>query len=137
MADGAPHSLPVALVVEDDELVQDALKLALVEEAHLQVITAGVPELALPLVEAAAPAILLLDLGLPGSSGWSVLAALRAHPVFQTLPVLIVTAQREAVARVARLNDPWVDLVLKPFELAMLLEQVTRLLQRHRAFSAD
>jgi DNA-binding response OmpR family regulator len=137
MAEYLSHSLPVALVVEDDELVQEALKLALVEEAHLQVITAGVPELALPLVEAAAPEILLLDLGLPGASGWSVLAALRAHPAFLTLPVLIVTAQREAVAHVARLNDPWLDLVLKPFELATLLEQVTRLMQRHRALSAD
>ena len=137
MAEREPPSQPVALVVEDDELVQEALELALVEEAHLHVITAGVPELVLPLVEAVAPQILLLDLGLPGSSGWSVLAALRAHPAFHSLPVLIVTAQHEAVAQVARLNDPWLDLVLKPFELATLLEQVTRLLQRQRAFSAD
>lgn len=79
-----------------------------------------------------APVILLLDLSLPGSSGWSVLAALRAHPALRTVPVLIVTAQREAVARVAELQDPWLDLVLKPFELTTLLEQVTRLLQRAR-----
>src|SRR5690348_16560536 len=103
MAESLSHSRPVALVVEDDELVQEALKLVLVEEAHLQVITVGIPELALPMVEAVAPAILLLDLGLPGSSGWSVLAALRAHPAFRTLPVLIVTAKREAVASVAEL----------------------------------
>lgn len=43
MVEYLPHSLPVALVVEDDELVQEALKLALVEEAHLQEITAASP----------------------------------------------------------------------------------------------
>lgn len=133
MAEPISSSQPVALVVEDDELVQEALKLVLVEEAHLQVIIAGIPELALPLVETVAPQILLLDLGLPGSSGWSVLAALRAHPAFHTVPVLIVTAQREAVARVAQLHDPWLDLVLKPFDLPTLLGQVNRLLQRQRA----
>ena len=127
----------VALVVQDDPLIQDALKLALVEEAGFQVLTASVPELALPLLEAAAPEVVLLDLGLPGPSGWSVLAAVRRHPQFRTVPVLIVTAHREATPRVVSLQDPWVELLLKPFTLETLLERVEALLQRHRTWQAE
>jgi len=131
------RSRRVALVVEDDPLIQDALKLALVEEAGFQVLTASAPELVLPLLEAAAPEVVLLDLGLPGPSGWSVLAAVRHHPQFRTVPVLVVTAHREATPRVMSLQDPWVELLLKPFDLETLLERVEALIQRHRTWQTE
>jgi len=66
----------VALVVEDDVLIQEILTLVLEAEAGFHTVTSAVPELALPLAEETQPTVLLLDLGLPGMSGWSVLAAL-------------------------------------------------------------
>ena len=137
MSEVHTRSRQVALVVEDDPLIQDTLKLALMEEAGFQVLTASAPELALPLLEAAAPEVVLLDLGLPGPSGWSVLAAMRRHPQFRTLPTLIVTAHREATPRVVSLQDPWVDLLLKPFDLETLLERVEALIQRHRTWQTE
>jgi DNA-binding response OmpR family regulator len=137
MTEVRSRSRRVALVVEDDPLIQDALKLALVEEAGFQVLTASVPEMALPLLEAAAPEVVLLDLGLPGPSGWSVLAAVRHHPQFRTVPVLVVTAHREATPRVVSLHDPWVELLLKPFALETLLERVEALIQRHRTWQTE
>ncbi len=121
----------LALVVDDEVELLDVLKAVLTEEADFRVITAAVPELVVPLVEAAPPEVLLLDLGLPGQSGWEVLAALRQNPRFAKLPVLIVTAARDAGKRVRELNDPWVDFLAKPVDLDTLLERVEQLVQRH------
>ncbi len=125
-----PHP-KLALVVDDEVELLDVLKAILVEEADFRVITAAVPELVVPLVETAPPQVLLLDLGLPGQSGWDVLAALRANPRFHTLPVLIVSAAEDLARRVAKLNDPWVDYLPKPVDLDALLEHVNRLVERH------
>jgi two-component system KDP operon response regulator KdpE len=121
----------LVLVVDDEVELLDVLKAILVEEAGFRVITAAVPELVLPLVETAPPEALLLDLGLPGQSGWDVLAALRTNPRFRTLPVLIVSAAHDAARRVTQLNDPWVEYLPKPVDLEILLDRVTRLIERH------
>ena len=127
----------VALVVEDDLLIQEILKRVLEVEAGFHTVTSAVPELALPLAEATQPTILLLDLGLPGMSGWSVLALLRQQAPFRTLPVLIVSAFYDAAPRVARLEDPWVAFLPKPFDVEELLEKVEDLVARHRRFLAQ
>jgi DNA-binding response OmpR family regulator len=132
MVEPYPTPPQVVLIVEDDLDLLDAVKGVLVEEAHIRVLTAAVPDLAMPVIEAALPAMVILDIGLPGMSGWEVLAALRQHPRFRTLPVLIVSGMPDASARVAQLQDPWVDFLAKPFNLEMLLEQVQTLVARHR-----
>ena len=130
MANPPSHHPKLALVVDDEVELLDVLKAILVEEADFRVITAAVPELVVPLVETAPPEVLLLDLGLPGQSGWDVLAGLRENPRFKTLPVLIVSAAHDAAARVAKLNDPWVEFLPKPVDLETLLERVNRLVER-------
>jgi DNA-binding response OmpR family regulator len=120
----------LALVVDDEVELLDVLKAILVEEADFRVITAAAPELVAPLLETAPPEVLLLDLRLPGQSGWDILAALRANPRFQTLPVLIVSAADDLVQRVKQLNDPWVDYLPKPVDLEMLLQRVNTLVER-------
>jgi DNA-binding response OmpR family regulator len=127
----------VALVVDDDLDLLEILKAALVEEADFRVLTAAVPDLVVPLVEAAPPAIVVLDIALPGQSGWEVLTALRQHPHFRTLPVLIVSAMPGAQARAARLQDPWVEFLAKPVDLEKLLKQVQVLVERHRQAAAN
>lgn len=125
------HYPKLALVVDDEVDLLDVLQAILVEEADFRVITAAVPEIVVPLVETAPPEVLLLDLALPGKSGWEVLAALRENPRFRTLPVLIVSAAEDAARRVAKLNDPWVDFLPKPVDLEVLLERVSLLVERH------
>lgn len=127
-----PHPTPpqVVLVVEDDVDLLDAVKEVLVEEPNVRVLTATVPDLVLPVMEAAPPAVMILDIGLPAMSGWEVLAVLRQHPHFRTLPVLIVSGMREAHARVAQLQDPWVAFLAKPLDLETLRKQVQALVAR-------
>lgn len=131
MANSPTHHPKLALVVDDEVELLDVLKAVLMEEADFRVITAAAPEMVVPLLEAAPPEVLLLDLNLPGQSGWELLAILRANPRFRTLPVLIVSAAAELAQRVAQLNDPWVDYVTKPVDLDLLLQRVQKLVERH------
>jgi DNA-binding response OmpR family regulator len=131
MANQPMHHPKLALVVDDEVELLDVLKAFLVEEAEFRVITAAAPELVTPLIEAAPPEVLLLDLRLPGQSGWELLATLRANPRFRTLPVLIVSAAHDLVQRATKLNDPWVDYLAKPVDLDVLLERVNKLVERH------
>ncbi len=127
----------VALVIEDELDLVEICKAALVEEANFRVLTAAVPDFVVPLVEAAPPDVVLLDIALPGMSIWEVLTALRQHPRFHTLPALIISALPEAQARVAQPHDPWVEFLAKPIDLETLLKQVQALVERHQQASAQ
>jgi DNA-binding response OmpR family regulator len=70
----------------------------------------------------------LLDLGLPGKDGMTLLAELRGR--HDALPVLIVTARDSVADRIAGLNAGADDYVLKPFDLDELVARVRALLRR-------
>jgi two-component system response regulator QseB len=70
----------------------------------------------------------LLDLGLPGKDGMTVLQELRAAR--NALPVLIITARDSVPDRIAGLNAGADDYVLKPFDLDELVARVRALLRR-------
>ncbi len=137
MANLPTHHPKLAVVVDDEIELLDVLKAILVEEADFRVITAASPELVAPLLEAAPPEVLLLDLRLPRQSGWDLLAVLRANPRFRTLPVLIVSAADDLAYRASKLNDPWVDYLAKPVDLDVLLERVNKLVERRAQESAN
>lgn len=71
----------------------------------------------------------LLDLGLPGKDGMTLLRELRARR--DPVPVLIVTARDAVADRIAGLNEGADDYVLKPFDLDELVARVRALLRRH------
>lgn len=73
---------------------------------------------------------LVLDLGLPGRDGASVLRRLRARD--SRVPVLILTARDSLADKVASLNAGADDFLVKPFELAELEARLTALVRRAR-----
>jgi DNA-binding NtrC family response regulator len=123
----------LALVVDDDLDLVEILKAALVEEADFRVLTAAVPDLVVPLVEAAPPAswcstLPCLDRVAEGAH----LTALRQHPHFRMLPVLIVSAMPDAQSWATCIHDPWVEFLAKPVDLETLLKQVQALVERQQ-----
>lgn len=71
----------------------------------------------------------ILDLGLPGQDGMTVLQGLRRSG--NAVPVLIATARDAVSDRIAGLNAGADDYVLKPFDLDELIARVRALLRRH------
>ncbi|HSI55661.1 MAG TPA: response regulator [Ramlibacter sp.] len=72
--------------------------------------------------------LVVLDLGLPGKDGMTLLKEARRRR--DTVPVLVVTARDAVSDRIAGLNEGADDYVLKPFDLDELVARVRALLRR-------
>jgi DNA-binding response OmpR family regulator len=106
MTSQAPHGRqPTILLVEDDELVRDALTRTLVREGYL-VLTAPTGHDAIGLLRTPASPIdlVLLDIGLPDVSGIDLCA--RVRELFPDMPVIVCTgdAGPEETAELLRLG---------------------------------
>jgi two-component system copper resistance phosphate regulon response regulator CusR len=74
--------------------------------------------------------LVVLDVMLPRMDGWQVLAALRADPATEQLPVLFLTARDEVQDRVRGLELGADDYLVKPFAFVELLARIRTLLRR-------
>jgi DNA-binding response OmpR family regulator len=72
--------------------------------------------------------LVVLDLGLPGKDGMTLMRELRGRR--DSIPVLVVTARDAVAERIAGLNEGADDYVLKPFDLDELVARVRALLRR-------
>jgi signal transduction histidine kinase/DNA-binding response OmpR family regulator len=126
-ADGAADRVPEVLVVDDD----DDLRHLLVERLQAGGLVArGAADggEALALIAARRPALVLLDLMMPGVDGWETLRRLRADPATAELPVVVLSARDGAAERAAGEDLHVMDFVGKPFDLGTLLEDIERML---------
>ena len=116
------------LVVEDDELLRDALAAQLATARHEVAVAEDGPS-AITLFEAGGIDAVVLDLGLPhGMDGLQLLDWLRAR--VPALPVLILTARDGIEDRVAGLQRGADDDLPQPFEMSELLARIASLLRR-------
>ncbi|QCB46979.1 response regulator transcription factor [Hydrogenophaga sp. PAMC20947] len=115
------------LIVEDDELLRDALSAQLAQAGHV-IETANDGEAALDQLRRRAYDGMVLDLGLPKVDGLAVLQQLRR--TLPALPVLILTARDGIEDRVAGLNAGADDYLTKPFNRDELLARLQAMLRR-------
>ena len=115
------------LVVEDDTAIRRGLVDAL-QFAGYEVLQAATGNDGLHQALRATFDLLLLDLILPGPSGFEILAAV--HQARPTLPVIILTARGEEADRVKGLRLGADDYVVKPFSVRELLARVEAVLRR-------
>ncbi|HTL16981.1 MAG TPA: response regulator, partial [Patescibacteria group bacterium] len=115
------------LVVEDDSAIRRGIVDAL-EFAGYEALQAGNGNEGMTQGLRGAFDLLLLDLILPGHSGFEILKAAReARP---TLPIIILTARGEEADRVQGLRLGADDYVVKPFSVRELLARVEAVLRR-------
>ena len=122
----APVDAPHVLMVEDDpEVVALVTTYLRGQGLRVSAVNAGRP--ALELLSHTTVDVLLLDLGLPGEDGLSILRELRAG---WGGPVIIVSGRGEAVERVVGLELGADDYVSKPFDFRELLARIRSVLRR-------
>ena len=80
------------------------------------------------------PDLVLLDVVMPGKSGYDVCRAMRANPQFAMLPVVMVTALEDRDARVKGLEAGADDFLSKPLNAPELLARVRSLLRVRRLY---
>ena len=114
------------LVVEDDGTLAAALRYNL-ERAGYICLLAGDGARALELARRERPALVLLDVMLPGIDGLEVCRRIRAE---STVPIIMLTARVEELDRVVGLEVGADDYVTKPFSMRELLARVRAALRR-------
>ncbi|MEI7560788.1 MAG: response regulator transcription factor, partial [Actinomycetes bacterium] len=124
---GHERKNPLVLVVDDDEGVRRALEMALKGEGlTVRAVQDGVRALAA--VEIDPPAMIVLDVTMPGIDGVEVTRQLRGRG--DNMPILILSARDGVDDRVVGLEAGADDYLVKPFALEELLARIRALLRR-------
>ncbi|MBL8930232.1 MAG: response regulator transcription factor [Kineosporiaceae bacterium] len=118
---------PLVLVVEDEAPIAELIRGALVREGFTARVC-GDGSGALEAVRRDRPAVVVLDVGLPGLAGTEVCRRMREEGDWT--PVLFVTARDEEVDRVLGLELGADDYVTKPFSPRELVARVRAVLRR-------
>lgn len=131
-AQPAAPSLPVAerVLVVDDEPDIVALVAYHLAKVGYRVSTAASGADALAMARQDRPALIVLDLMLPGMSGYDVLEQLRADEATRGIAVLMLTARREEQDRITGLSLGADDYLTKPFSPQELVLRVQAILRR-------
>ncbi len=117
------------LVVEDEEHLASGLKFNLQAEGHeVEVATTGEKALQLLLERKQAVDVLVLDVMLPGKSGFTVAQELRA--AHNHVPILMLTARGRNEDILKGFDSGTDDYLPKPFELPILIARINSLLRR-------
>jgi two-component system phosphate regulon response regulator PhoB len=125
------------VLVVDDERDITALVAYHLARAGYRVSTAASGPEAMQALEREPPDLVVLDLMLPGRSGYEVLEALRAREATQSIGVILLTARREEADRIKGLAAGADDYLTKPFSPEELVLRVGAVLRRLHAPAAS
>ena len=117
------------LVVDDNASNRDLLTRRLQRQGHT-VLQAEDGTSALALVEKEALDLVLLDLMMPGISGYDVLALLKGDPRFREIPVIMISALSELDSIVRCIEAGADDYLAKPFDPTLLRARVGSSLEK-------
>jgi sigma-B regulation protein RsbU (phosphoserine phosphatase) len=116
------------LVVDDTEEWRHIMRRVLTRGGyHVDCVTSG--EEALTSIQAHRPDLVLLDVHMPGMTGYDVVARLRAEEDFADLPVVLVTAQNRMEGLLQGFELGADEYLTKPFQGPELLARVAALLR--------
>ena len=123
------RSFLAILLVEDDDLIAEVVKLGL-EEARYTVDVANDGTIGLEMTRSESYSLLILDIMLPGVDGLTICQTVRADR--NRVPILMLTARGSLHDRVHGLDIGADDYLPKPFEFEELLARVRALLRRDK-----
>jgi DNA-binding response OmpR family regulator len=119
--------MPRVLVVDDEPNILLSLEF-LMQQASFEVTTAEDAEQAQALISRQVPDLILLDISLPGMSGFDLLEQLRADEATRSLPVVMLTAHGREVEKEKGMALGASDYITKPFSTRELVSRVQTLL---------
>ena len=117
------------LLVEDNEMNRDMLSRRLQRQGYEVVITLDGEE-GISKAQTEAPALILMDMSLPGIDGWEATRRLKAGAQTCAIPVIALTAHAMSEDRDKAMEAGCDDFDTKPVELSRLLAKMQALLAR-------
>ena len=123
----------VIMVVDDDENIAQLVRLYL-EKEGFEVVSYSRGDSALTAFKSNPPALLLLDIMLPGMDGWQVCRAIRQ---ISSIPIIMLSAKDETFDKVLGLELGADDYMTKPFDPKELIARVKAVLRRGQPEQQD
>jgi CheY-like chemotaxis protein len=117
------------LLVEDNEMNRDMLSRRLVRRGY-EVVIAVDGEQGVAMARSEAPALILMDMSLPGLDGWEATRRIKAAPETKRIPVIALTAHAMSGDREKAIAAGCDDFDTKPVDLDRLLAKIEALLGR-------
>jgi DNA-binding response OmpR family regulator len=116
------------IVIADDDLTIRSLVSLRLGLASFDVLSAENGSDALELIQKSEPVAVILDVRMPGG-GLETLDAIKADPMTQNLPVMMLTGERDPATVMTAMGAGAADYMVKPFNPDRLLERVQRLVK--------
>ncbi len=114
--------MAAVLLVEDNDDVREMMALALELAGHDVVLASNGREAMACLHERPRPCVILLDLMMPVMNGWEFRQALQSEPALHDVPVVVVSAVNEELARQAGVTA----YLPKPIDIDRMLDIVAK-----------
>ncbi|MDD5411600.1 MAG: response regulator [Methylobacter sp.] len=122
------NTKPVIVVIEDDPQICRFLRTSLSVQGF-QVVEAGTGERGVVEIGTRKPELVILDLGLPGMDGITVIRKVRE---WSAVPIIVLSARSQESNKIAALDAGADDYLTKPFSIGELLARI-RVSLRHAA----
>ncbi|MDX6768041.1 MAG: response regulator [Elusimicrobiota bacterium] len=122
-------SKPGIVVVDDEVLIRETVRLSL-EHAGFAVSVVEDPARAFDAVKAAKPALVLMDLYMPGLDGRDLCRRLKADADTKAIPVVLFTGSNEPVDVVTGLDSGAVEYLAKPIDGEVLVRKIRDILKQ-------
>ena len=124
MSDTAPQG-PTILLAEDN-IDQRSLYAVILRGAGYRVLEASDGEEAVAIARLERPGLVLMDVTMPGTSGWNAVRALKEDPATRGMPIIVVTGLAGSWDRDASIASGADDYLAKPVSPRRLLEEVRK-----------
>ncbi|GAB4025539.1 response regulator [Spirosoma koreense] len=123
------------LIAEDDPFIRKILRQTLKDEFEVVTKENGIE--ALSWLEEGNPVdIILTDIQMPYMDGKDLLGMLRVSPLFQKIPIIILSSFSDSDTRIKFLNLGADDYIVKPFSPIEVKAKITNVLRRVKANNA-
>lgn len=113
----------LVLVVDDDDDLREALRVALGDAGHDCLLASNGSEALVLLRNGAKPAVILLDLMMPIVNGWQFRAEQLSDPSIAAIPVIVATAAGLGAGDTIEADA----VIRKPFPVETLLDLISRI----------
>jgi DNA-binding response OmpR family regulator len=117
------------VVVDDDAAIGPAVGLLLAPEG-IAVESPEDGQAALPDLLREPPDLVILDVNMPGMSGWELCAILRRQSATRAIPILFLTGRHDVKDRITAMQYGGSDFLAKPFSADDLRRKVRALLEQ-------
>jgi DNA-binding LytR/AlgR family response regulator len=118
------------LVVDDDESIVDMIRLGF-EQEGIETLSAGDGAEALEVLREEKVDVVVLDIMMPRVDGWMALMEIRNDPAIADIPVIMLTAKTQELAKILAFKQGVQQYVTKPFNILELAARVRSLAGTH------